>query len=211
MLEHTDHCFVFELTGSANQVVVLYDKPELRLLAVRCRVSGQELAPEPIAELYGWRCVQSFPFAGVSSLDLSVSPAKQEGYVLVDERFTRVKVKTEAYVALHRPASGMTAVDAMSIVMAGEIDEVKAYFPKYAALLDNLADKYALLEIMVLTSWDKYKHLAPDRKAFALAIKDLPFKGSPFLLADGKDWQAACAAKPEAALKLAEAMHLYYS
>lgn len=189
-----DLTFVFELTGPLNQIVVQYAVSSISLLAVRSRSTGLELDSESIAKQFGWDHAKRYDN---SNLDMAASPTRLEGYVLVDKHCNRVKIKTEQYVAMHRSANSMTDADAMRIVMAGEVDEVVSYLPKYAELLLELQAKWLYLIKYVGANWDRNCHLLPDRKAFALQIVSLPCKDILFAIASGKDWQQLCKDSPE--------------
>ena len=167
-------------------------------MAVR-ECNGQELDSEAIAQLYGWPHAKRF---NACDLDMTLPPSELEGYVLVDKYCNRVKVKTAAYVAMHRSSNGMSQADALSIVMAGELDEVLAYWPKYSDLLTDLQAKWLKLNDLVTESWDKYSHLAANRPEFAKAISHFSYKHVLFSIADGKDWVELSKAKPERLLKV---------
>lgn len=96
-----DYCYAFELTTPENQIVVEHPKRMLTLLAARNLKTLEERSIEgwigttvfPSVKLYsGWNldAVQ----AEVQGRD----PKQHEGFVLVDQYFHRVKVKSEAYV-----------------------------------------------------------------------------------------------------------------
>lgn len=192
--------FVFELVGPLNQVVVQYQEADIHLLAVRLNSSGKEVSSEARAKSYGWKHAERFDPA---NLDVSLPATALEGYILIDKDNKRVKIKTAQYVALHRTGShGMTAEDALAIVMAGEIDEMEAYFPKHKDILRSLESKWLALRSQLKADWSKYGPLAGDRAEFAKAVSQLKHKSVLFSIADSKDWLAMCVANPKRTLKL---------
>lgn len=139
----TDHCFSFELMTKHNRVVVIHDKPRLVLIGARNRETLQEL---PIANLshcqdMNWAAVNEFPlqsFEQIAATFESIQPLQQEGYVVVDHIFRRVKVKHPGYVAIHHLKDGHSTRRLVEIVLAGEVGEFTTYFPEWADKFDEI-------------------------------------------------------------------------
>lgn len=90
-------CFFFELSGPANRIVVVHEKPSLTCLGGRNLETGVEIFVEEASERTGIRAVREFPlqsFEDIAASFSTISPLKQEGYVVVDSAFNRVKVNT---------------------------------------------------------------------------------------------------------------------
>ncbi len=66
-----------------------------------------------------------------------MSPLEQEGYVIVDAAFNRIKVKHPGYVALHHAKDGMTTRAFVEIARSGEVPEVVTAFPELRPLLED--------------------------------------------------------------------------
>ena len=100
-----DFCFYFELTSPHNRVVVPHTETRLTLLGARHLEGGIEIGPDVASVmLYDFPYVREFPLSGSESVAASfatMSPLKQEGYVICDATFNRIKVKHPGYVALH--------------------------------------------------------------------------------------------------------------
>jgi hypothetical protein len=136
-------CFYFELTSPMNRVVVVHADAKLTLLGAREIATGEEMPVEVAASIlqacgFNGPHVQAFPlqsFEDIAASFQAMSPLAQEGYVVVDRRFHRVKVKHPGYVALHHAKGGMTRKAFVEIARSGETSEVLAAFPEYAPLL----------------------------------------------------------------------------
>jgi hypothetical protein len=187
----TDYCFMFEMTSQYNKVVVQYQQPELRLIGVRSVTSGLELRPELAASTLGWDCVKSIELGSLADLvtkAAELNPLQLEGFVLCDHEFNRIKIKSPSYVALHRMAGGMTRLDCVKIVRTGEQAEIIAYFPEYATMLTEMRTRLLVTKAAVQAAWLEHEHLVGDKKAFAMAVKDLKVGGVMFSMAK-TGWQ----------------------
>lgn len=180
-----DNTYIFELTGKENKVVIDYDLPELYYLGTRSNKDGKESSDD--RRLFsGFRKPKEF-ILRERSLDSVVRLSKtlnkdgkctNEGFVVVDKHFNRVKVKTDEYFAMHKMASIsnrgilkslMEGVDAKSIC---EAIPSRSYVVMYYA--------YKLEELMFIAdevaSYTRrlYEEYSYDRKAVYLQMKGHP-------------------------------------
>lgn len=185
----TNLSFAFELMGQANRVVVVHDRDWLRLLAVRDRTTGKELPLEPYAAALGIPAVRSFPLQSIEEIHASfehISPVSQEGYIVVDGKHDRIKVKHPGYVALHHAKDGMSPKTFAEIARSGEIPEVIAAFPEFAPLLEDARAKYVAFIEKVVADFDKLKGIELQ-KDFAIEALKTPYSAALFQLRKGKD------------------------
>lgn len=181
--------FAFELMGPANRVVVVHERDWLRLLAVRDRRDGRELPLEPYAAVLGVQAVRSFPLQTIEDIHASfehISPVSQEGYIVVDGKFDRIKIKHPGYVALHHAKDGMSPKTFAEIARSGEIPEVIAAFPEFAPLLEEARAKYVTWVDKVTSDYGRLKHIEVQ-KDFALEATKTPYSAALFQLRKGKD------------------------
>lgn len=175
-------CFAFELTGPANRVVVVHEKPSLTLLAVRARETGNQFWPDELAPLVGIPAVRSFPLstmAEVIASFASISPLSQEGYVVVDGAFNRVKLKHPGYVALHHAKDGMGPKAFVEIARAGETSEVLTAFPEFKPLLDVAREKYLALVERASADYSRLASIETQKDFAAEALKT-PYSAALF-------------------------------
>lgn len=179
---HTDLCFAFELMGPDNRIVVVHEKPWMRLLAVRDRVNGKQYWPEDFASVVGIPAVRSFPLTSIDEILASfeaISPVSQEGYVVVDGNFNRVKIKHPGYVALHHAKDGMGPKAFVQIARTGEVSEVVQSFPEFKPLIDEARAKYEALLTAVRNDYARLKDI-PVQKDFALEALKTPYSAALF-------------------------------
>ncbi len=170
----SDLCFAFELMGPDNRIVVVHEKPWMRLLAVRNRVTGVQSLPEQWVNVVGIPAVQSFPLGTVEEIHASfehISPVSQEGYVVVDGAFNRVKIKHPGYVALHHMKDGMGAKSFVEIARTGEVSEVLSAFPEFKPLIEDARARYEALVDLVTGDYERIKDIPVQKDFAAEALK----------------------------------------
>lgn len=183
--------FAFELMTPFNRVVVPHTESRLVLIGVRDRASGQELPVASFADR--WPVVREFrlgSFDEVIASFQSIDPLSQEGYVVVDGAFRRVKVKHPGYVALaHMASGGCTPRRVMEIVRGGETSEVLAHFPEWRPAFDDLGGRFEALiseleaALAALASIPQGKE---GQKAFALEASRTRYPSALFQVRAGK-------------------------
>ncbi|KKM74281.1 hypothetical protein LCGC14_1401810, partial [marine sediment metagenome] len=192
----TDLCFMFEMMGPLNRIIVNHKIGRLVLLGARNINTGEELTPSDAACLLPGKVevVQKFPLSNldeiVSTFD-DMNPVEQEGYVVVDSSFNRIKIKCPAYVALHyAKGEEVTPKILLKIAVAGENDEWVAHFDKYKVGLLEIRLK---LERLIVELCEDYiritKEIGPDgtQKDFALlAVNTTRCSGALFQHRAGK-------------------------
>lgn len=209
--------YIFELTAPENRVVVPHVKRSLTLIGVRDRRNGKE---DTVADYTQFSAAGNPDLNPVTEYSLSsvddmiktfetMKPLEQEGYVVVDKNFNRIKVKHPGYVAIHhaKDSVGTSRRAIVEIVRTGEMNEVLAHFPELKAAYDEEAFRYGELCTHINVTFGMYKNIEVQ-KDFALAVKDLPWSAALFALRNGRaktpaDWLAQ--APIDAVIKLMDA------
>ena len=186
--------YMFELTSPLNRVVVPHKETTLNLIGVRDITTGEEDATRFYTE---FPRVQEFAlnsFDGILSSFAVIDGLRQEGYVVVDGYFNRVKVKHPQYVALHhlKDSMGGGNKSMVRIIMANEGSEFLTYFPEFKPMYDNLKDSFdkfidgldEVYEILYdAANGNKGK---VNRKEFALQATKTRLPGYFFARLDGR-------------------------
>jgi hypothetical protein len=103
-------------------------------------------------------------------------PWHDEGYVVVDANFNRVKLKNPAYVAVHHLKGKSAEHNIMEIVKSNEIEEFAATFPERRLEIFELKDKYDKLTIKLDVLWNIIKEFKPknitkkEQKKYAMKV-----------------------------------------
>jgi hypothetical protein len=198
--------YVFELTTPFNIVVKPHGESSASLLTVRNLDTLKEVSFDELTKI-----ADSLGVPRVKSYDLNTKDIgsllrtfenmlwHDEGYVVVDAYFNRVKVKNPAYVAVHGLKGKTAEHNIMVIVKTNEIEEFGAVFPDRKDELIDLKDKYDALIGKLNDAWKELqtrlpKNIMPaETKKYATAVFEVcnkhklsQFTGLYFSLANGK-------------------------
>lgn len=187
----THFTYIFELTSPYNRVVVPHSESALTLIGIRNNDTGEETMIDigiPRPKQYRF---SSFDDMLAASQEL---PFDDEGYVVVDGNWNRVKVKSPAYLQVHHLAdNGNVSKDRiLTLIRTGEDEEFLQYYPEYNEIFDEVRTQWnahlaAVERIKVRAA--EMQAQAADRKAYALAVQKLPkaTHGYFFALLDGRE------------------------
>lgn len=186
----SDCCYTFELATPLNRVVSRYDVERLPLIGVRNVKTLQEIHPGSAefdwAERPAYYKLDSFEDCVRMASEL---PQLDEGYVVCDSQFNRVKVKNPAYVAISHLKESMTASikGLVTIACKNEGEEFLTYFPEYRQTYEDIRAKLAAAKATGQAIFDELRHIE-SQKEFALALiaKKYPFQGMLFSMRAGK-------------------------
>lgn len=138
--------YMFELCSPYNRVIVPHKEIKLYFHGWRDNISLNE-RPFVDSDL----CL-SFPtpeIYSLKSLDECIAatqamPWDEEGYVVVDKNFNRVKIKSPAYCAVHHlsPNGNLSIHRAIDLYMKNEQPEFLAYFPEYKSAFDEIDKRF---------------------------------------------------------------------
>lgn len=196
---NTHVTYIFEMTSPHNQVLVPYTETDIQLIGARDLDSLAELDINLVS--HNWKIVKSFP---ISSLDEalqisnSLNPMKQEGFVITDDSFNRVKMKSPQYVALSH--LGLTPAEIaaknlsmdkydhalqskwmLKIILVNECSEFLAYYPQYTDLYMSIKQNYDRLIDDTQVFYDKIKNI-DNQLEFAKQAQQHPLSGILFQL-----------------------------
>lgn len=165
------YTYIMELCSKFNPIVVPYDEPKLFHIGTRNNITGKE---EEID--IG---IEKPKVYNLSSLEDCISLAatfdfKQEGFVVKDKNYNRIKIKSEDYVMAHHLISNHTVnmEKAIALIRTNETQEFLTYFPQYSDFIQSIFNK--IIELKRILNWELGKainNLYLDRKAFAEKAK----------------------------------------
>ena len=134
-----DDTYMFELISPQTRVVVPYMETKIYHTGTRNNNTLQELnvdigieKPETFSIATIEDCVEA-----AANLD-----SYHEGFVVVDARWRRIKVKSPVYVAIHHLLNNISSDKRIiDIIISGEDEEVISYFPEYADMFRSVRAK----------------------------------------------------------------------
>lgn len=182
--------YMFELMTPENRVVVPHKDRRLVLIGCRDLISGEELDihHKQYTIFSGFQVVKTFnhktPEAVLASFE-TIDGLHQEGYVVVDANFRRVKVKHPKYVLYHQTLGSLSKKKLLDIVRRGETPEFLTYFPEWSEEAQRLE---AGLKKLVQDSMEAYRPIQdiPVQKDFALAATKTPYSSAMFAVRSKK-------------------------
>lgn len=190
----TSYCYVFELCSPWNRIVRFYETPQLVLLAAfRPQVLHAEMKDDEldrVAEQLHVSRPETFDIASpdhVHDRIRALAEATQgfEGLVAKvwsddHQRFIRVKIKAESYLALHHALTTphLTWKRALPLLINNEADELMAYqlFQRWRDTLEAMRTHWEQCQTFVREEWAKVCHHQTP-KDMALATKKHPLQG----------------------------------
>ena len=201
-----DHVYVFELTTPYNIVVKPHGESSATLLTVRNRVTLKEVSWKDltmIAESLRVPLVKRFDLnakdVGTLLRTFEGMPWSEEGYVVVDANFNRIKIKNPAYVHAHHLKGKTAEHNIITIVKSNEIEEFASTFPERKDELFRLKENYDKLTVKLNEMWVELSARKPknitkeEKKRYAAAVFEVcgkhdlkQFTGLYFGLVDGK-------------------------
>ena len=181
-----DWTFIFEFVSPYNRIVTPYTEDQLVFIGARKR-TGEWMTKEDLVQY-----IQYFDSSNIrlpeffekpKSITEVVAKANEllnlkEGFVLWDPISNkRIKVKSDKYVIAHTirgETSTPTTKNIFRLIFTGEADEFLSYFPEYENDFLHARDNIFRFEYDITKSYYQFKAI-DDQKAFALAVKSVPF------------------------------------
>lgn len=187
--------YMFELVSPYTRVVIPYKEADLWYLVRRDNISFQEehFSAKPFGDIF--KVPEVFPLSNVDQCLAATRamPWDEEGYVVCDANFNRVKIKSPSYLAVHNlkgEGGVMSYRRAIEIVRANEIDEICSYFEEFRPALEECKAKFWKIVEETENAWNEYLKIddsLPTRKDKALWItKNFKMPGIAFGLLDKK-------------------------
>ena len=185
--------YVCEFVSPWNKVVRNYSEPAMYLLTVfqgHTELSRLEVRSE-IGTCGVFRLPPSYSFKSIEEITdhirkIQAEDPTNEGVVIRDSENRRWKIKSPAYLSLHRMrGEGDNLYNPKNIlpfVLTGEGDELLTYFPEVKDRFFEIKSKVDAEYLKLLETWQSAKGIE-NQKEFALAILGkTPFTGILFEL-----------------------------
>lgn len=173
--------YIFELVSLYNQQVIEYKEPAVWHIGTRNNKTFEELDVD-----IGIQKPKEWAFTTIEECIDVASKFKdeQEGFVVVDKKWNRVKIKSPYYVlASHSLNDNISLSKVINIYLSGDYEEFLSYFPKYRDIIEKI-EKYIAFRVTAiectvdrLNTSDSYKL---PKKDFYLAVKQ--FKDASYFL-----------------------------
>jgi hypothetical protein len=175
---------MFELVSPYNRVIVPYKSIDLYHIGTRDNLTLQELETDT-----GIKKPDTYHCNNLNDLIEMASKLRycEEGYVVRDANYKRIKVKSPAYVAASHLVNGMNEKRLLKLIQTNETEEFLTYFPEYKPQIDCLQHKIINLanhldEILEKINLNRYE----TRKEFAEQVIQTKYPSFIFSYYDKK-------------------------
>lgn len=166
--------YIFELVGPDNQIVVVYQEAALIHLGTRRMSDLSEIQADiglPQPKQYD---LGEITYEAAKELVKGFNGLENEGLILVDSEWNRVKVKSPSYVLLHHSKGDQVPINNLVTrgILTNEIDEIKSVNIKLIPTIDLYL--YAFEKLLDQLN-SNYINLEPNNKTnkeFAIAIQN---------------------------------------
>ena len=172
--------YMFELVSPYNRVVIPYEETKIYFLGIRDMEDGEEWNPEESDVSMFFSIPKRYSLHSLEDVKKAAEKLQgDEGFVVCDNYFNRVKIKTPWYVLKHRLINNHTnsLSRIIDIVRMNEQNEFLIYCPEYTAICSKINDflKYISIESEkvfenIYTNWISDGIL--DKKHFALLVEN---------------------------------------
>lgn len=179
------YTYMFELCSPYNRGVVPHSETKIYHIGTRDNVTLQELEID-----IGIVKPRVYDCNNIADLITMASTLKycEEGYVVRDANYRRIKVKSPSYVAVHHLVSELSDKRLLELIRKNETDEFLTYFPEYKIYIDKLLDKINAFESYnerILS--EQFNGIVfESRKDFANLATKTKFPAFLFMYYDGK-------------------------
>lgn len=179
--------YMFELVSPYNRVVIPYEETKLYFLGMRDMEDGKEWNPEDSDMSYVFEMPKRYPLHSLEDVQEAANalPWDEEGYVVCDAKFNRVKIKSSAYILAHyaRNNGVVNTERLVQIVLDGEQEEFLTYASDYA---DELKQAEEAMHEIGYKALDKLKEIFnmkefETRGAYAREVMKYPMYMKDFL------------------------------
>ena len=186
-LEHLNpqYTYMFEIVSPHNRVVVPYESIDIYHIGARDNVTLQEIDID-----IGVKKPKCFQCNNISDLIEMASKLRycEEGFVVKDAAFHRIKVKSPAYVAVSHLINGMSEKRLLELIRTNETSEFLSYFPEFkvdvSALQLKISDLMHYLDTVIKEKIKPIEYCT--RKEYADMAMKTKYPAFCFQLLDGK-------------------------
>jgi hypothetical protein len=182
-----NYTYMFEMVHHLTRIVIRYDKPMIYHIGTRDNRTLEELhidclgVPKPMQ--YSFNSIED-AVAMAQTL-----PYSEEGYVVVDGNWNRVKVKSPSYVAVHHLKNNgvVTYKRIIELVMKNETKEFLSYFPEFTDYFMKTEEAYSKFLARVKEDLHTIAGIVYlTRKDYALTVTKMACPDFMFKIYDSK-------------------------
>lgn len=167
-----DYTYMFELVSPYNKIVVSYPETKIYHIGTRNNITYEEVEQDIGVEKPKKYNLSTEKECKEAASELTFN---EEGYVVVDKNYNRVKIKSPAYVNAHRLVNNhcINGERVLDLIINNDQEEFLSYFPEYRPDFIRIQKLYLKYGEYLDKMYDKVKGWADtgmERKEFALKL-----------------------------------------
>lgn len=188
LLDH-NFTYMFELVSPITQVVIHYPNTELYYLGARDMITMREdrLKDNSIMAKFGIK--QPKYYATIHDIDECIRNANEmgkdnEGFVVVDDCYNRIKVKSPEYLRAARLNNNnkITIKRVVEMMREEQLDDFIAYCPQHEEMVNKVIGALKEMEEECAKEWDEVREFArKEKKEFVSIVKSKGVKWPNYL------------------------------
>ena len=177
---NSKYCYTFELVSPKSRIVVPYRQTKIFLIGLRDVETFEELSPDIEENVINLGIPRPKEYPLHSLEDCMNATAKmgfdEEGFVVVDALWKRVKIKSPEYVLAHylRFNGGVSYSRILELIETKNDEKMLKIYPEYKPYFDEVYQKLNSLKSNVISAMtdvqEKMETEGSDRKTLALYI-----------------------------------------
>ena len=188
MLLDSNFTYMFELVSPMTQVVIPYPETKLYYLGARDMVTMREnkFKDYEVIKAFGISIPKHYPIHNIAECigEANRMTKDEEGFVVVDKNYNRIKVKSPEYLRAARLANNnvVTIKRIVKMIREEQIDDFMAYCPQYIEEVERVIAALTKMEEEAEKEWAEVKELAwKEKKEFVRIVRDNGFKWPHYL------------------------------
>ena len=142
-----DYTYMFELTSPFNRIVIQYEGVNLWYLGRR-NILNHEEDSEGL-RLEGLKYPEVYPHHSLADCIAAAHKMgdDEEGYVVCDANFNRIKIKGDEYLMLHKMRGNgpLTITRVIEMWQSDSLDDFIAYYPEFKPFVDKVVGQVRYL------------------------------------------------------------------
>lgn len=176
--------YMFELVSPYTRVTIPYADTALYFLGSRDMRTMQEVDYDDHPIEFKDFHIRHPHFFSLSSIDACIDAVNnmtrdEEGFVVVDKDFRRIKIKSPEYLLASRMRNNgaITTKIVLQLLKENKLDDFVAYCPDYLEFVEDVCQKFLKLEKNYKKAWNEISSVTfASRKEFAMAACKSPYK-----------------------------------
>lgn len=188
MLLDPNFTYLFELVSPITQVVIPYPETKLYYLGARDMVTMKENKFKDcvVINAFGISNPKHYSIHNIAECieEVNKMTRDEEGFVVVDKNYNRIKVKSPEYLRAARLANNnvVTIKRIVKMIRDEQIDDFLAYCPQHSKEVEEVIAALTKMEEEAEKEWEEVKELAwKEKKEFVRIVRDNGFKWPHYL------------------------------